>query len=80
MGGIVSTPKAAAPAPVVQPASPTPAELAAEAEATRLQGEEERAEQLARARRGRSSTVTSSLLGVTDSGDNAPRRKTLLGE
>lgn len=80
MGGIVSKPKApSVPAPVVD-TGPTEAEQAATAEAARLKAEEDRASELARSRRGLSSTITTSYRGVLGTSELTPKRKTLLGE
>lgn len=80
MGGIISKPKAPSIAPISTPQGPTEAEKRAEAEAVRLKSEEARAEELARARRGLNSTITTGYRGVLGASDASPKRKTLLGE
>ena len=83
MGSIISKPKAPAPLPITQPelaASPTEAELAAQKAAERKEADKAKAAELARSRRGRASTINTSLRGLLQDNSLQPRRKTLLGE
>lgn len=80
MGSIISKPKAPSLPPVSAPSGPSEAEIRAKEEQARKDAEATRAEELARARRGMGSTITTSYRGVLDGSDIAPRRKTLLGE
>ena len=80
MGRIVSKPKAPSLPPPVTSSGPTEAEKKAKEEQARKDAESTRAEELARARRGIGSTITTSYRGVLDGSEVAPRRKTLLGE
>ena len=83
MGSIISKPKAPAIQPVTQPEptpGPTEAELAAQKANERKEADKAKAEELARSRRGRASTINTSLRGLLQDNSLQPRRKTLLGE
>ena len=70
MGGLFGSPSAPAPA----------AETVVEENTEEEEAREERLEDMARRRRGRSSTISTSDRGLFSQNDWVPRRKSLLGE
>ncbi|NQV83447.1 MAG: hypothetical protein HQ494_06455 [Rhodospirillales bacterium] len=69
MGGLFSAPKPPPPPPPL-PSLPDPAE----------EEKKRRLESIERRRRDRAGTITTSARGLLELSDNAPRRKSLLGE
>lgn len=68
MGGLFSAPSP--PAPLSLPAAPDP----------EIEARKKRLEEIERRRRGRTGTIATSSRGLLGLSDNAPRRKSLLGE
>ncbi len=68
MGGLFSAPPP--PAPLSLPAAPDPA----------IEARKKRLEEIERRRRGRAGTIATSPRGLLGLSDNAPKRKSLLGE
>ncbi|NQU58165.1 MAG: hypothetical protein HQ513_13090 [Rhodospirillales bacterium] len=68
MGGLFSAPSP--PAQMSLPEAPDP----------EIEARKKRLEEIERRRRGRSGTITTSPRGLLGLSDNAPKRKSLLGE